>query len=80
MSLIARIATSVSAYAVSSSSFVSGRLSPYLVEHLDAGHLRHPLVRGHQGERAVPQRQVGKDLERLGARGGADDAVLGAVP
>ena len=60
MSLIALIATSVSAYAVSRSSFVSGDCRRTSREHLDAGHPRHPLVGGDQRDRAVPQGQLGQ--------------------
>ena len=53
MSLIALIATSVSAYAVSSSSFAPGACALRLFEHLDARHLGHPLVRRDQRHRLV---------------------------
>ena len=79
MSLIALIATSVSAYAVSSSSFASGacrRTSPSISM---PGHPRHPLVGRDQRHRPVAQGQLRQDLERLGPGAGGDDPVVGAV-
>ena len=66
MSLIARIATSVSAYAVSSRSLESGDCCAHLLQHLDAGHPGHPLVGDDRGDRTVLEQLVGEDLERLG--------------
>ena len=80
MSLIALIATSVSAYAVSRTSLASGADAARLIEELDAGHLRHPLIGRDQRDRSVAQRELGEHGERLRARRRADDLELGAVP
>ena len=56
-----------------------GCVTPGLLEELDAGHLRHPLIGGDQSDRSVPQRQLGQHAERLGARRRPDDLVLGTV-
>ena len=79
MSLIALIATSVSAYAVSSRNFAPGAWTAGLLEHLDAGHLRHPLVGGDQRHRLVAQGELGQHVQRLCSRRRAHDPVVGAV-
>ena len=55
------------------------RMSTRLLQQLDAGHLRHPLVGGDQRHRLVAQRQPGQHVQRLGPRRRAHDAVVGAV-
>ena len=79
MSLIALIATSVSAYAVSSTNFASARVRARGLEELDAGHPRHPLIRGDERHRPVAERELAQHREGLGAGRGAHDLVLGAV-
>ncbi len=44
-----------------------GCVTPGLLEHLDARHLRHPLIAGDQSDRSVTQRQLGEYAERLSA-------------
>ena len=55
------------------------RLAAYLGEHLDAGHPRHPLIGGHQGDRATAQGELGEELERLVAGRRAEHAIVVAV-
>jgi hypothetical protein len=80
MSLIALMATSVSAYAVSRRNLAPGGVGPRLGEQLDTGHLGHPLVGRDQRHRLGAQRQPGQHGQRLGSRRRPDDAVVGAVP
>ena len=81
MSLIALIATSVSAYAVSSRNFALGRVRPRLLEHLDAGHLAASAGRRRSARPARSRSaSLASTLERLRARRRADDPVVGAVP
>ena len=80
MSLIARIATSVSAYAVSSRNFASGACVARLREQLDPGHPRHPLVGDDQGDRSSAQRQLGEQRRAPRRPRWPHDPVVGAVP
>ena len=59
--------------------FRAGRVDPRLLEHLDAGHLRHPLVRRDQGHRLVTERELAQHSQRLRPRRSTDDAVVGTV-
>lgn len=54
-------------------------MGPCLLEHLDARHLRHPLVGGDQRHRLVPQRELGQHAQCLSPRRRAHDAVAGTV-
>ena len=56
------------------------RVGAGLLEQLDAGHARHALVGGDQGDRLAAERKRGEDVERLGARGRPDDPVVVGVP
>ncbi len=57
-----------------------GRVPPGLTEHLDARHVRHPLIGGDQSDRSGSQRQLGDGGEGLGSRRRPDDAVVRSVP
>jgi hypothetical protein len=74
MSLIALIATSVSAYAVSSSIFAAGVSDLACLKHLNSRHLGHPLVRGDQGDGLVTEVEPAEHAQGFRSRGGADDA------
>ena len=79
MSLIALMATSVSAYAVEQQELRARGMGPRVAEQLDPGHPRHPLVGGDQRHRLVAQGEPGQHGQRLRPRGHPDDAVVGAV-
>ena len=79
MSLIALIATSVSAYAVSSTSLASGACRRACSRNST------PVISGMRWSDAISatgrsrRANSAQHVERLGARGGADDLVVGAV-
>ena len=55
------------------------REHPSLFEELDPRHLGHPLIRRDQPHLPVAQRELGQDLQCLGARCRPDDLELGTV-
>ena len=73
---MARIATSVSAYAVSRTRRASGRQLQRGGQELDAGHLRHPLVGDDEGQRGLAEGEAADDVEGGGAGVGGEDRVL----
>ena len=73
--MIAAIAASVSAYAVSSTRLASGTSLRACDEVLGARHARHPLVGDQQRDLVAARAQLAQQLERLGARGRPQDPV-----
>ena len=77
--MIASIAAWVSAYAVSSTRLASGASADRLLEELDAGHPRHPLVGQQQGDGGAAQLGLADGVQRVGAALGAQHAEVAAV-
>jgi hypothetical protein len=57
----------------------AGRLVRRLLEHFNAGHFRHPLVRRDQRHRLVADRESSQHIQRLSTRRCPDDSVIGPV-
>src|SRR4029450_7513966 len=57
----------------------TGRRYRGTAEELDAGHLRHAVIRDDEGDGLVPAGKLLQGAQRGGARHGADEAVAIAV-
>ena len=77
--MIARIATSVSAYAVRSTRFASGARGWGLRQQLDSGHPGHALVGDDQSHRIAAQSELSQDPQRVLARARGDDREVPCV-